>query len=152
MCAVRDCNTDIGQTGQETDALSDQTSKLSEQASKIQSEMKACMSLASASAEGMAKLQTSMDRLDADGISGGSELPADAAERLGKMESILDELSGLGELRTQIDEHSTKLAEIFTGKASKDDLDAMKSSMKGLGDTFAGQLQKQVADMVRNFA
>ena len=55
-------------------------------------------------------------------------------------------------LRTQIDEHSTKLAEIFTGKASKDDLDAMKSSMKGLGDTFAGQLQKQVADMVRNFA
>ena len=46
-------------------------------------------------------------------------MPEDAAQRLSHLESMLDDLTGLGELRGQIDEHSERLAEMFTRKASK---------------------------------
>jgi hypothetical protein len=64
------------------------------------------------------------------------------------MESLLDAFSGLGELRAQIDEHSERLAEMFTRKASKDDVDAMKNSLKGMGDSFAAQLAKSAGEIV----
>ena len=52
-------------------------------------------------------------------LAGSSEMPEDAAQRLSHLESMLDDLTGLGELRGQIDEHSERLAEMFTRKASK---------------------------------
>ena len=133
-----------------------------------------------------------LNRRDGCVLAGSSEMPEDAAQRLSHLESMLDDLTGLGELRGQIDEHSERLAEMFTRKASKvtikhlfstlampnhpftscglltasfevdglwlifavvdliaqDDLDAMKSSMKGMGDSFNSQLQKQVSEIV----
>jgi hypothetical protein len=124
---------------------SKQLQKLQAESDKLQAELKACMSMASATAEGMAKLQSSVDRLDAAGNSG---VPSDFVDRFAKMESLLDAFSGLGELKEQLDEHSERLAEIFTRKASKDELDAMKNSLKGMGDSFSAQLAKAAGDLV----
>ena len=37
---------------------------------------------------------------------------------------------------------------VVVGSIAQDDLDAMKSSMKGMGDSFNSQLQKQVSEIV----
>ena len=60
-----------------------------------------------------------LNRRDGCVLAGSSEMPEDAAQRLSHLESMLDDLTGLGELRGQIDEHSERLAEMFTRKASK---------------------------------
>ena len=125
---------------------SKQLQKLQAESDKLQAELKACMSMATATAEGMKKLQSSVDRLDADKT--GSVVPPDFADRFAKMESLLDAFSGLGELRAQIDDHTARLAEMFTRKASKDELDAMKNSLKGMGDSFATQLAKAAGEIV----
>ena len=41
-----------------------------------------------------------------------------------------------------------RLTFVVVDSIAQDDLDAMKSSMKGMGDSFNSQLQKQVSEIV----
>ena len=176
-----------------------QLQKLQSDSDKLQAELKAYMVMVAATAEGMSKLEASVGLIGQNATGG---MPADMGDRFSKMEGLFDQLSGLGdrfskmeglfdqlsglgELKDQIEEHSTKLAEIFTRKASKvskhdkfrikneelcikkrgilystdfciktefckDELDAMKNSMKGMGDSFASQLAKAAGDIVKD--
>jgi hypothetical protein len=80
-----------------------------------------------AAADAAKAAQALADRGDAAAAGAGGDGDPTLGKRVGALEGRLDGLTGLRELRGQVEDHSKRLAEIFTRKASKEAVDVVRA-------------------------
>jgi hypothetical protein len=90
-------------------------------------------------------------RVDLAGGDGG-DASAALLKRLEEAEALLEQLSGMTGLKADVAEHGSRLAELFTRKAGKDDVDGLATKLGGLSDTFSTELQRQSREIAADLS
>jgi hypothetical protein len=121
----------------------------------LKNELKTAMAANGATAKKVADLETMLEKLEGRvDLAGGDGGDASAAllTRLEEVEGSLEQLSGMTGLKADVAEHGSRLAELFTRKAGKDDVDGLATKLGGLSDTFSTELQRQSREIAADLS
>lgn len=131
--------------------LADENAKRIDELSSLRSELKMAMVAANAATDALAKLQNALDQLVAkpgdESGAGAMKAAAELEARMVVVEELLGPLTALASMKAEVAEHGSRLAELFTRKASKDDVAGLVSKVGGMNSQFSSELEKQARDI-----